>query len=140
MVGLLSVAVSIHAQNYSVQRSVIGGGGGVSAGGRYGIDGTIGQSTIGGPSIGGSYALQCGFWSLIGTVPTPGAPTLQTIQDSPTTVKLLWVDGGNYVLQQSPTPLPGTGWSQNLLQVKTANGTNSVVVPIQSGSLFFRLN
>ena len=140
MFGLLLGAASLNAQNYSIQHSVIGGGGGVSAGGNYTISGTVGQSGIGSPSIGGNYALQGGFWSLIGTVPTPGAPTLQIIQDSPTTVTLSWADEGNFALQQSTTPLPGTGWVPTLLGVKKINGTNSVVVPVQMGSLFFRLN
>ncbi len=140
MFGLLLGAASLHAQNYSVQPSVVGGGGGLSAGGKYAIHGTVGQSGIGSPSIGGNYALQGGFWSLIGTVPTPGTPTLQIIPNSPTTVTLLWAAEGNFVLQQSTTPLPGTGWVPNLLAVKTINGTNSVVVPVQQGSFFFRLN
>ena len=110
------------------------------AGGTYVIHETLGQSAIGGPWTGGSYTLQSGYWSLIGTVSTPGAPTLQIIRDSPTTVKLFWVAEGNLSLQQSTSSVIGTVWVPNTLAVTTTHGTNSVVVPVQPGTLFFRLN
>lgn len=62
---LFSFAVSIAAQSggaFVIQKSVIAGGGGRSAGGTFTLDGTIGQPVAGSSSSGGGYDLAGGFW------------------------------------------------------------------------------
>ena len=48
---------------YSIEKSVIGGGGGTSTGGNYGITGTAGQSAAGNGQLAQGYGHQPGFWS-----------------------------------------------------------------------------
>ena len=53
--------------NFEVQRSVVAGGGGETAGATFLLSGTIGQSVAGSTSTGGGFAVNGGFW---GTVPS----------------------------------------------------------------------
>jgi hypothetical protein len=55
--------------SYTLEQTVIAGGGGSSAGGSYKVEGTAGQSPIGN-SNGPQYSLRGGFW-----VQAPFAPT-----------------------------------------------------------------
>lgn len=47
---------------FAIQKSVVAGGGGRSAGGNFILDGTIGQSLAGRTSTGGPFELTGGFW------------------------------------------------------------------------------
>ena len=47
---------------YMIQRSIIAGGGGQSAGNGFVVNGTIGQHTAGTTSTGGAFQLTGGFW------------------------------------------------------------------------------
>ena len=76
VLALVVTAVSAHAQSYSINWHKIAGGGGVSAGGTYQINGTIGQPEASGIMTGGNYSVTGGFWSLISVVQAPGAPSL----------------------------------------------------------------
>ena len=58
--------VAIDAQSgggYTIEKSVIAGGGGTSTGGTYLLEGTIGQAIAGGPATGSPYSVQSGFWN-----------------------------------------------------------------------------
>jgi hypothetical protein len=55
---------------YSIDRSVIGGGGGSAASPDYSMDSTIGQTAIGITS--GVYQLEAGYWYRMGTGPECG--------------------------------------------------------------------
>ncbi len=72
----LFAAVTLLAQNYTMDWHKISGGGGTSTGGTFQVSGTIGQHDAGGPMTGGNYSLTGGFWALISVVQTSGAPTL----------------------------------------------------------------
>jgi hypothetical protein len=48
--------------SYAMTRSVIAGGGGVSIGGQYDLQGTVGQPVTG-TSAQGDYGVSSGFWS-----------------------------------------------------------------------------
>jgi hypothetical protein len=64
LVGFLTVFPSAaQAQNYTITRWTMDGGGGTSSGGGYTLSGTIGQPDIGFMS-GGGYTLAGGFWGL----------------------------------------------------------------------------
>jgi hypothetical protein len=126
---------------YSIDWSTIDGGGGTSTGGVYTVSGTIGQSDAGAMS-GGDYSLNGGFWSLIATIQTPGAPYLWARKTSTNTVCVWW-------------PLPADGWvlewtnrvvnvSAPWPQVSPPYQTNTtqawIIEPAPSGSRFYRLH
>src|SRR4026209_2082968 len=48
--------------SFTITKSVIGGGGGQSAGGTFILDGTIGQPIAGASSTGGAFTIISGFW------------------------------------------------------------------------------
>ena len=56
--------VALAQGGYSMTRSVIAGGGGVSGGGSYDLEGTIGQPATG-VSSQGEYHVASGFWGLV---------------------------------------------------------------------------
>jgi hypothetical protein len=62
----LAAALGAPAQSYSIDRFVMAGGSGTSAGGAFGLSGTIGQPDAGLMS-GGNYSLAGGFWGAIQT-------------------------------------------------------------------------
>jgi hypothetical protein len=130
---LCGLAFGAFAQNYSIDWYKIAGGGGTSTNAQYSITGTIGQPDAAGPSIGGSYSVTGGFWSLV-AVQTYGAPLL-TITISGNQAVVSW-------------PVSASGWTlQTNGNVGTANwvnygGTvinNRVTNTVTSGNLFFRL-
>src|SRR5436189_1812116 len=94
---LTFVPTSASAQNYSIDWFSIDGGGGSSTGGVYSVTGTIGQPDAGHMS-GGNFALDGGFWAIIATVQTPGAPALRVVFTATNTVVVAW-------------PSPSTGFS-----------------------------
>jgi hypothetical protein len=55
---------------FSLDQSVIAGGGGSSAGGNFALTGTAGQDAAGTKSTGGSFAVTGGFWQSTALSPT----------------------------------------------------------------------
>ena len=68
----LAAALGTRAQSYSIDRVVIAGGSGTSAGGTFALSGTIGQPDAG-AMTGGSYSLAGGFWGGFSTLPPAGS-------------------------------------------------------------------
>jgi len=65
--GLLLASIVLAAPNAtSLDRYVLGGGGGHAVGGIYTLEGTIGQPVVGGISS-APYELGAGFWGGLGT-------------------------------------------------------------------------
>ena len=126
------------AQQYSIGWYKVAGGGGTSTGGTYSISGTIGQHDAGGQMTGGNYSLTGGFWALIATVPTHGAPPL-LINYAGNTVTVYWQAVPGWTLQQNPSVNNLPGWSTSN-GVTTSNGTNYLKLISPSGNLFFRLS
>ena len=63
LIATLSVAaLSQSGGNFTMNKSVIAGGGGHASGGSFVVDRTIGQSVAGTTSTGGSFSLGSGFW------------------------------------------------------------------------------
>ena len=75
---LFILAANILAQsggNFTIQQSVIAGGGGQnSTGGTFSVDGTVGQAAAGGALSGGSFSVSSGFWNF------NSAPVSQTYE------------------------------------------------------------
>ena len=127
------------AQSYTVDWYKIAGGGGISTGGTYQVNGTIGQPDASGAMTGGSYSLTGGFWSIISVVQGAGVPNLIIVPNGPNSVKVLWPDTGTYALQQNNNLAATSAWATSGYAVTTANGTNSITITPPVGNLFFRL-
>ena len=143
LVFLLFVSGSVHAQRFNIDWFTIDGGGGTSTGSVYSISGTIGQFDAG-VTKGGTYSLTGGFWSVVETFQTPGAPLL-TISRDPATgaVTVSWpkpADG--WVMDQASAlaASPGaTAWSQVASAYQTNSTHISITVPSPVGNRFYRL-
>jgi len=116
----------------------VAGGGGITTGGVYSLNGTIGQHDASAAMTGGGYSLTGGFWALVSVVQTPGLPNL-TITHSGNSVIVSWPNTGTYTLQQNPMVNSASGWMMTSYPITTTNGTNSITITSPSGNLFFRL-
>jgi hypothetical protein len=127
-------ALNAAAQNYTIDRYKIAGGGGTSTGGTYQVSGTIGQADASGAMSGGSYSLTGGFWALISVVQTPGAPTLYITYAGNQAIVSWSPSVTGWTLQTNNNLATGT-WGNYLGQVVNNTVTNSP----PRGNLFFRL-
>ena len=132
-------ALPVSAQNYSVDRYKVAGGGGASTGSVYAVSGTIGQpdATANHALTGGGYSLTGGFWSLY-AVQVPGYPTLSIRLTGPNSAVVSWLNTGGYTLQTNGN-LSTASWTGYGGSILLSNGTNNVTVSPVAGSLFFRL-
>ncbi len=137
-VALLLLALTAHAQSFSIGWYKVAGGGGTSSNGQYSVSGTLGQHDAGGPMNGGTYSLTGGFWALISVVQTPGQPNLTIKFVGPDSVVVYWPNTGSYLLQQNSNLAPGS-WATTGYTITTANGTNSITITSPAGNLYFRL-
>ena len=84
---LAAFAASVAAQSggtFVIQKSVIAGGGGQTAGGTFALDGTITEPVAGTTSTGGSFELGSGFW---------GGGTTTTSSNATVSGRVLTSDG-----------------------------------------------
>lgn len=131
---LLFSATLVCAQNYSIDWSMIAGGGGTSTGGVFSVSGTIGQPDAGPAMTNGQYAVTGGFWALPTAVQTPGAPTLSIAPASPSSATISWTPNTpGFVLQESLRLSPAD-WINS-----PSGGTNPVAVPVTLPTKFYRL-
>jgi len=136
---LLSAAVmfltsSARAQQYSIDRHTIGGGGGTSTSGVYSVSGTIGQPDAGGPMAGGTYSLTGGFWALPIGMPTPGSPTILILRGAPGLATISWSPAiPGFVLQFNDN-LSTTNWTD-----APSGAANPATVPATVPAKFYRL-
>ncbi|MEO8072882.1 MAG: carboxypeptidase-like regulatory domain-containing protein [Acidobacteriota bacterium] len=79
IIVILTLAITLSAQsggNYTIEQSVIGGGGQQSAGGTFSLDGTIGQAVAGGALSGSPFSITSGFWNFTPLAPTAASATV----------------------------------------------------------------
>ena len=137
-VSFALLCVPAMGQVYSIDWYKIAGGGGTSTGGAYAVSGTIGQPDAGAAMSGGNYSLTGGFWSLVGAVPTPGAPTL-TVTRAGSSVIVSWpYPSSGWGLQQNPS-LGTANWAASGYPISTNNSVNRITITAPAGNLFFRL-
>ncbi len=137
LVVLLTAAAGAQAQSFTIDRSVIAGGGGTSTNGGFSLTGTLGQPAVGRLS-GGQYALDGGFQSIAIAIQTPGAPLLKITRVG-NTFLLAWpaVSAG-FVLEQTPS-LTSRNW-QAVASAPVVNGPEfQVVLPALPGTCYYRL-
>ena len=132
-------ATGIPAQPYSIDWHSINGGSGAGTGGVYSVTGSIGQHDAGSTMSGGSYTVTGGFWSLLATVQTTGAPALKIFHTATNTVVVYWTSPStDFSLQQNSDP-QSPGWITPPESIAD-NGTNKfIVVTPPSGRRFYRL-
>ncbi len=63
------------SQNFTLEKAVVGSGGGASASTTFSVDGTAGQA-VGGQTTSASFQLQSGFWSANNLAPTAAGVSL----------------------------------------------------------------
>jgi hypothetical protein len=134
----LLVTPGVLEAQYHIDWFRIGGGGTQATGAVYAVSGTIGQNGIQIAS-GGPFTLVSGFWALIGTVPTPGAPRLfiERVGDS---VRIFWAGGGkDFVLQEADTldNYPAVQWKDVSYPYTTNGGWISITMPLPKTSSGF---
>ena len=136
----LASALAGRAQNYSVDRTVIPGGGGASSNAQYSVTGNIGQLGAGSISSGGSYSVTGGFGSLVAVVQTTNAPPLG-ITHSSAEVVISWpTPTASWTLQQNTNLADGGAWVTSSYPVTATNGVSSITITSATGNLFFRLS
>jgi hypothetical protein len=137
---ILHSAFCLCAQaQYSVDWQTIDGGG-TSTGGVYTVSGTIGQADAGTMS-GDHYTLAGGFWGLIATVQTPGAPWLTiTLNPQLSTITVSWALSETSWQLQATTNLVTTGsiWTEYAYQTNGATCCRIESPP--NGNRFYRLH
>jgi hypothetical protein len=136
-----SLCLTAWGQSYSINWYKIAGGGGTSAAGVYSVNGTIGQPDAGGAMAGGGYSLTSGFWSLISTVQTPGAPLL-SIAAYGTNVIISWPypSTGYYLEVTTNLNTAATNWTIPNYNIISNDSCNTVVFPtVPTNVLMFRL-
>jgi len=121
------------AQQYSIDRYKIAGGGGTSTGGNYRVSGTIGQPDASGAMSGGSYSLTGGFWAIY-AVQTTGAPRL-TITYINNQAVISWPPSVTGWTLQTNGDLSTTNW----FNYSGAVINNTVTNSSPKGNLYFRL-
>jgi hypothetical protein len=132
-------SAAVQAQQYSIGWSTIAGGAATASGGQYSASSTVGQVDAGGPSNGGQFALNVGFWES-----AAGGSVLSIRYVRPNEVELSWPAPavGCFVLQQT-TALTTNPLQAHWADVPTAvtynNGVNQVVLTITASAMFYRL-
>jgi hypothetical protein len=139
LLTFLAIAISVHAQTYSIDWHKIAGGGGTSTGGVYAVSGTIGQPDTSGALTGGNYSLTGGFWSLISVVQTLGAPTL-AITHAGSGVIVSWPSASaGWKLQVNTNGLNPADWSDVTDTIQDDGTTKTLTVNPPTGNRFYRL-
>lgn len=133
-------AAGARAQSYSIDWYTIDGGGGVSSGGGYTVNGTIGQPDAG-VMTGGPYTLSGGFWS-VAAVQNPPAPLLSVALSTTNTVVVSWpVSTAQWTLHKtSDLGAQPVTWTPINPPYSTNGGTVYYVEPLPSGNRFYRLS
>lgn len=129
---LVGATVSLRAQSFDLSWFSIDGGGGTSAGGRFALDGSIGQADASSPLTGGAFSVTGGFQTLPQVIRP--APELTITLAGPAGVTISWVPSPvGFVLQMSDGISPAT-WND-----VPSGFDNPITVPLGPGTKFFRL-
>lgn len=134
------------AQPFSLNGSVVAGGGGTATGGPFQITGTITQPEAGPRLTGGCFSIDPGFWGAYAVINTPGAPVLRIRPQGPNYIRVSFTpECGDWVLQWTTTLETGaapTLWTDdeasNLILVGDEL-TRDFHLPSWGSRLFFRL-
>jgi hypothetical protein len=125
----------------AIEWSTIDGGGGSSSGGKYKIQGTIGQTDASEVSSGGTFAIGPGFW--YGVIQSPAMPQLAIERQPNGSNRIFWTDpSGIFVLQETTPPhnLQSDSFTDVPLPYQTDADESFFEITNPSGKKFFRLS
>ncbi len=132
-----AMSSATHATNWSLRKSTIDAGGGISAGAGFAVRGTIGQPDSGVAS-GGQFRVKGGFWNGIQVVQLADGPVLK-IKLVGTNAILSWpIAAEGYELEQSNS-LDAPSWSDVPQPIVKVAGEQTVTVPPTGTTRIFRL-
>ena len=127
------------AQTYSIDWFTIDGGGGTGTGGVYSISGTVGQPDAGHLS-GGNFTLDGGFWGIISTVQTIGAPNLNIQVTATNTIMVSWPSPSTGFNLQQNLDLTTANWVTPSESVNDNGTLKFIIVNPPVGNRFYRLS
>jgi len=130
---------TVRAQPFAIDSSTVSGGGGTSTGATYSLSGTIGQPTAGGPLSGGNFSLTAGFWSLIASIQTEGAPRLSITLTSTNTLIVSWPSPSTGFGLQQNVDLRTSSWATPSETMQDNGSIKFIVINPPSGNRFYRL-
>jgi hypothetical protein len=123
---------------YTIEKSVIGSGGGTSLGGPYSLNGTVGQSSTD-LSSGGNFKVQGGFWSVLSETVIPGDPEVTVRILSNGSVQICWpLSATGFALEETAI-LDSSAWSPSLLAPTVEGTMKCLAIPAPTGNRFYRL-
>jgi len=134
----LAVTTFATAQSFAIDWFTIDGGGGISTGANFNLQGTIGQPDAG-LLTSANFELRGGFWSVV--VSDGEAPRLAIARNASGAVTISWPrPAANFVLDRSGSLSSApAAWSQVGFPYQT-NGTHIfITLPAPSANGFFRL-
>lgn len=137
--GAIAPARAQNTNGFSVDPFTVDGGGGLSAGGGFTIEGTIGQPDAG-VLIGGGFLIEGGYWSMVQVITQPDSPLL-TLSRAGSQFRLSWpLSAENFILEETISLSPTISWS-TVPGSYSSNATDFfLTVPAQPGDRFFRLH
>ena len=127
------------AQTYSIDWFTIDGGGGTGTGGVYSISGTVGQPDAGHLS-GGNFTLDGGFWGIISTVQTIGAPNLNIQVTATNTIMVSWPSPSTGFNLQQNLDLTTANWVTPSESVNDNGTLKFIIIAPPLGNRFYRLS
>ena len=129
----LTLSGTVFAQ-YSVEWWKVAGGGGVSTGGVFAVQATIGQPDAGALMTNRQYSVTGGCWASPTAAQTPNAPLLTIRPAAPGWVTISWLPASAGFVLQATDALSPTNW------LIAASGTNNpVTLPVSGPARFYRL-
>ena len=138
LAALALLAPGLGAQNFSVDRHVIAGGGGSSNNAQFSVSGTIGQFDAG-IFAGADFSVEGGFWNLEVPAQLPDGPVL-LVKQAGATVEVFWASSSSaFGLQETSSLGDASQWTNTAAAPSVINGQWVVRLPVQSGMKFFRL-
>ncbi len=130
----------LSAQDFVLDSFALAAGGGESSGGDFELSATIGQ-TDAGNLLGGDFTFIGGFWGIVTTVETPGAPSL-SVSLAAGALTISWPDSGSvdFFLEETAALADPSTWAPVNANVQTSNGVKSVSLSRPTGNHFYRLH
>src|SRR6478672_2069536 len=136
--SLLGLAAYQALAQYNFDFFTLTGGAGISTGGVYMANVTVGEPFTG-TVTGGPYRLDAGFWSIVTATQTSGDPALTVVLTSATTVLVCWPSASiDFILEQNPD-LGTSNWSPVTQQPTDDGNVKCVSLSPTGGGVFLRL-
>ena len=88
---------------------------------------------------GGNFTIEGGFWGIIATVQTPGAPLLSIFRTITNTVVVSWPSPSTgWTLQQNTNSVSSLNWSNVTATIRDDGTNKTLIVNPPTGNRFYR--